>query len=258
MRRVLTGDPARLSALPNWSVIPRRTRWTTFGDTRPEDAHRRELGHTMALLGRAPEVQPVEAERCVHVVHDHLGQLATRDSLHDLTDQPAVGQGVVSTLRARLVGGRFGGEGLDHVVPVEHVVRAVDHAAQTVEPGGVAQHMADGDVLLAVLGELGPVRRHAFVVVDETRFGLEVEGDRRHTLRRAEAHRQRVGFPRITVRRSHTAPQVDDPLTAMEDRDGRAAVGARELVAERLRNRVEPWSDIAFHGFTVTRRRPTA
>ena len=107
------------------------------------------------------------------------------------------------------------GESLHHVVPVEHVMRALDHAAQPVEPGRVAEDVADGDVLLAVLRELGPTRRDPLVVVHQSRLGLQVERGRGHPLCGAEAHRQRVRLPRIAVIRTGATPQIHHHFTAM-------------------------------------------
>ena len=193
----------------------------------------------MTLVRGTPEVQPVQPQWHIHVTSDHVGERQTRHPPHDFADQPPVGQCVIAALGSRFVGRRFCRDRGDHVFPVEHVVRAVDDAAEPVKPCGVAQHVADGDVLLAVLRELRPVGGHSLVVVHQPRLGLEMQCCGRHPLGRAEAHRQRVGFPRIAFWRPQATPQVDHRFAAVEDGHGRAAVGAFELAGKGLLDRSE-------------------
>ena len=110
--------------------------------------------------------------------------------------------------------------------------------------------------LLAVLGELGPVRRDPLVVVDQARLGLQVECGRgtpfvvlKHIASVSASH----GSP-SSVR--HAAPQVDHRFAVVEDGDGRAAVGAFELSTERLLDRGEVAVREAFHATQDRRLAP--
>ena len=87
----------------------------------------------MPLVRRAAQVQTVEVQRGRDVLGDDLGQRPARDPAHDLADQPPVGQGVVAGAGAGLVGRLLPGQGVHHVLPVEHVVGALDDAADAVQ-----------------------------------------------------------------------------------------------------------------------------
>ena len=76
----------------------------------------------MAFRGRTAEVETVEAERFGDLaLYESLERLS-RHSPHDFAHQPAIGESVVSVLRTRLIRWRGPGQGVDHRVPVEHLV----------------------------------------------------------------------------------------------------------------------------------------
>nr|WP_252973968.1 hypothetical protein [Janibacter melonis] len=88
--------------------------------------------------------------------------------------------------------------------------------------------MAHEDALLAVRGELGPVRRDRRVEVDETALDEQEDGERRDLLRRRPHVDDRVPLPRpgagdIGV----PAPDIDEGLAIEVDADRGAELLAR-------------------------------
>src|ERR1019366_9813899 len=110
--------------------------------------------------------------------------------------------------------------------------------AHPVQASGVREHVAHGDALLAALRELRPVRRYRRVVVDLPLVGQQVQRRRGDSLRRAEAHPDRVALPRLILG-TPPAPQVNDELTAVVDPDGCAARGTPQLPPEQARDVLE-------------------
>ncbi len=89
-----------------------------------------------------------------------------------------------------------------------------------VQAGLVAHRLGDGDALLAVLAEGGPVLRHRGVVVDQAAVGLDVQGGGGDALRGREAGEEGVGLdgPRV-LRAEVPGPGVDKELAAAVSRD---------------------------------------
>ncbi len=205
--------------------------------------------------GTAQE-QPVEAQRLGKVVRHHVGQRPTGHPADDLADQPAVSDGVVAGLRAGLVGRSLPGQGVDHVVPIQNVVGILDDAAKSMQAGGVAEHVTDGQVLLSVLRELGPVGGHRRVVVHPTGVGLQVQGRRGDPLGGAEAHRHGVGLPRVAVVGAQPAPQVHHQFAPVIDGQRGPARGTPELIPECLGDVDEAGVGVSLHpGNSATIRR---
>ena len=123
----------------------------------------------LALIGRRADRHAVEPERLHDLGFDRVVHRRPGDAPDHLADEEAVRDAVVAVARAGLVARRLGREPGAHEIPVEHLVRVGDHAAQLVQPGGVVEELADGDALLARRRELRPVRRDRLVVVDQAR-----------------------------------------------------------------------------------------
>ena len=130
-----------------------------------------------------------------------------RHALDDLAHQVAVGQPVIARARPRLVDGRRALDGVDHVLPVEHALGAVDHLPDVVEARLVRQDVAHGDALLPCLRELGPVvarpARRSRASPRSTRTCSDGRGD---PLRGREARRHRVALPRACPPRRDSRP----------------------------------------------------
>jgi hypothetical protein len=106
--------------------------------------------------------------------------------------------------------------------------------------------VAHGDALFAAVRELRPVRRYRRVVVDLPPVGQQVQRRRSDSLRRAEAHRDRVTLPRLILG-TPPAPQVNDELAAVVDPDGCAARRAPQLPPEQARDVLEAGVYSAIH-----------
>jgi hypothetical protein len=100
----------------------------------------------------------------------------------------------------------------------------------------VPEELANGDGMLAVLRELGPVPRDRRVVVEPPACVGNGERHRREPLGRRKDDDHRVLVPRVVAfRRAATAPQVDDLLAAPIGSDGRTYFAALAEVARELR-----------------------
>ena len=118
-------------------------------------------------------------------------------------------------------------------MPVGHRAGLTQVRARVGHTGAVPQHMADGDLPLAVVRELGPVRRHRIVQVEQTGLDELVDHDRDVRLARGEEPEQRV-------RRTAEAP-VDHHLPVAEDTQlGDRATGLDQLDRLTQAGRVQP------------------
>ncbi|UVF78677.1 hypothetical protein NWF22_02030 [Gordonia mangrovi] len=115
----------------------------------------------------------------------------------------------------------------------------IDDAAEAMQAGGVAQDLPDGDVGLAVLRELRPVRGDPLVIVEFTAVGEHMRARRGDTLGGGEAHGQRVTLPAVALRRPGPTPQVDDQSATVVDGHGGTAVGMGDLLAEDVGHLIE-------------------
>ena len=123
---------------------------------------------------------------------------------------------MVANRRPRRIRGLGPGQGVGHVLPVEHPVRAIDDRAEPVQPGRMAEHVTDRDPRLAVLGELGPVGGDRLVVIDQPAIGEHVGGGGHHALGRAEAHRERVARPWCAPVVALAAPEIHDEFAVVD------------------------------------------
>ena len=108
------------------------------------------------------------------------------------------------------------------------------------QPGGVGEQVANRHELLAAGRELRPVRGHRLVVADQAAVGEAVHRGGHDAFRRREAHRHRVGLPRIARRVARAGPRVDHQLAAVVHGDrGAAAPLVSRDAAERLGDATE-------------------
>jgi hypothetical protein len=191
-----------------------------------------QLGGAMELIGRDPDVHAVEFEGLHQLLLHQVGEGLAAHSLQDLSHQISVRESVVPGPLTRRVHRLGLLDGVDHVVPVEHPLRTVDHLADVVEPRLVRQHVADGDPFFARLCELRPVGRNPLVVVDEPPVHHDVHQRRGHTLRGGEARRHGVGFPGVALRVARAAPQVDHAFAAVVDAQRGSAGRGGQLLSE--------------------------
>ena len=135
-----------------------------------------------------------------------LGQLGADEIAHALPGdgagqaggEPAVGDGVVGGA----AGGPLGGCGREpalHADVIEELVGVVRDGLHVVEPGSVAEQLADRDPVLAGGGELGPVAGNGQVVVDQAAVGEPVDHHRGESLGRGEAEGLGLGAPGALV-----------------------------------------------------------
>src|SRR6266508_4063764 len=163
----------------------------------------------LVLLGQPdPEVQP---ERSGHLVPEVRAERAAAHPPDHLADQEAEGQPVVAVTGTRTPERFLTSQRVDHELPV------VEAAGRQGFPDGrqprlVAQQVADQDAVLAVLGELRPVRRDR---------SIDIELAARREQVRAQRHRALGGRPYVAdrvlgpwlVRPGGPAPQIDHCLS---------------------------------------------
>ena len=146
------------------------------------------------------------------------------DAAHQLTRQPAVGECVVAVRGARFPQRRLFGETAGDRGPVERV-RKRDRRVDAEEAGLVREQLGDGDIALSSRRELGPVRRHLLVVVEQPAVHAHADGDCRDTFRGGEHELQRVVRVRGHARTvEEPAPQVHDQLAAVVHGNARAHI----------------------------------
>ena len=112
------------------------------------------------------------------------------------------------------------------------VERGVDGA----QSGLVREHLAHGDALLALGGELGPVLGQRGVVVEQPPGVRKRHGDRRHPLGRREHVDEGVLLPRERgCGVAHASPEVDHEFTGNDHRACGADLAALvDVACERL------------------------
>src|SRR6185369_17715885 len=106
----------------------------------------------------------------------------------------------------------------------------------------------DGDRLLPLLGELGPVGADALLVIEPAAGMGDRESHRRQALGCRIDDDHRVFQPRLAGRLvSHAAPQVDDLLPALIDATGAAQfMPPREIPGERVAHGFEAGAYMTF------------
>ena len=176
-------------------------------------------------------MQAVGVEGTVHLFADQFPHALARHRASQPRQEPSVCQRVVRGPPAQMVDRRRG-QPLLHQLMVQQFV--LPDALQVRQPRSVAQHVADGDGVLAVGGELGPVRRDGLVVGQHAAIDKPVNDGRRYSFRRGEHHRAGVGGPELFTRAvGPTRPDVDDRPPVDEDRERAAAEpSAREQTCE--------------------------
>ena len=133
------------------------------------------------LFGFGQPDEEVGAEDVGDLALEELSDGRAGDSSHDLADEEALGDGVIARQRAIVPPRLLGGEQRRGEVPIGQVLGR-DRLLPARESGAVVHEVAHLDGLLAVGGELGPVRGDGRVEVefaaveehqgDEERHGL--------------------------------------------------------------------------------------
>ena len=122
-------------------------------------------------------------------------------------------------------------------------MRIADQVADVVQPGLHRHELANRDSLLAIGGELGPVRPDRCVVVQLTSISEHVQHGRRHALGRRPGHGHGVAFPRQpTGRVAIPGPHVEH-RTAVEIHAQCATTGRQRRPASECRDFFETLSD---------------
>ena len=194
------------------------------------------------VVGRA-EVD-LEAERRGDLLAEEAPERAAVrvHAAHQLALVPAEAHAVVAVaLPRRPRGALLRDRGRQPVeVPQDARVEALVHHRQA---GLVPEQLADGDLALARLRELGPVRRYALVVVEPAARVGQRERHRREPLRGRVHEHERVLLPRRPVARvADAAPEVHHLLAAHVRGDRPAELAAlvevpRELALDLLEAR---------------------
>ncbi len=152
------------------------------------------------------------------------------------------------------------GEECGHLVPVEEVLRAGGERPDIVQCRLVVEELTQRDRLLARSRELGPVRRHRYVVVEQSTIDEPVHDRRHDPLRGGEAHRHGVARPRIACCIASAGPGVDHELAVVVDGDSHPAASRllRHQLLHLLGDRGEVGMYETFHASFLSARRPGA
>ena len=163
-------------------------------------------------------VDAVQSEGRADLVLDELVDGPSVRAPDDLAEDPAEGVGVVARAGPRLPEGLEGGNGVAHVVPVGHELGgdAVGHLG---DAGAVGERVADGGVLLAALGELGPPGGDGLVVGDDAAVHQHVDRGCGHALGARERREEGAaidGAAGFDV--GQAGPGIDDELAVVVGR----------------------------------------
>jgi hypothetical protein len=153
-------------------------------------------------------------------------------------------------LPCRLLTGEHDRESVEvgHNAPIDGLIKRE-------QPGLVSQQMPDGQALLALLRELGPVPAYALVVVEPA---AGMSDGHRHCGQplggRVDDHHA-VPLPRVACPFvPDPAPQVDDLRSAVVSAAGAAQlVSSGEVLHERVAHGLEAATDMAFNRHKVRR-----
>ena len=113
----------------------------------------------------------------------------------------------------------------------------------------MCEQLPDGDARLPVLGELGPVGRHPFLVVEPSAGMGDSQRHRGQPFRGRVDDDHRVPLPQLTCFLvPDAAPEVDDPhATAIGAARTAQLIAANEVLDECLAHGFEAWADVAIN-----------
>jgi hypothetical protein len=194
---------------------------------------RQQGGHAVVLGIWQPDPQ-IQSEGLRHLGAPEVADRRAADPPDHLPHQEPEGERVVAVPGARLPERGLGGQPRAHVVPVVEPARRKG-LAQGRQPGLVVQQVAHEDPLLAVGGELWPVRRHGGIEVELPGGRQQVGAQGGGALGGGHGHAQRVLLPGpAALGVGGAAPQVDDRLAGDGDGHRRPHLAALGEVALEL------------------------
>ena len=202
---------------------------------------RDDVGHA-AVLARRQADEEVGAERLGHLAGEPGADAVAGDATDDLADEVALRQRVVPRAGAGLPPRRLRSQPGDAELPVSQVLGG-ERLFPATQPRRVPHDVPDLDPLLAVGGELGPVRGDGRMEVEFLPV-VQHEGDEEgHGLGGGPDVRDGVALPgsRLLLV-GPAAPDVDDRLPVQEDGDrGTEVRPCLELVGQRGADGFEAW-----------------
>jgi hypothetical protein len=183
----------------------------------------------------------VRLQRLGDLLAKEGSQRGAGEPAHDLADQIALSDRVVTGPRTGRPEGRLGGEKARHLLPVVEVLVA-DRFLPPRQSRSVAHQVADLDVRLAVGGELRPVAGDRGVEIELAAISQNESAKRRHRLGRRIDVDDHILLPGSALRGvGKAAPKVDDrlPFQGRAER-GADVCSAGEIVLEHRAGRGEP------------------
>ena len=126
---------------------------------------------------------------------------------------------------------------------------AINGFVESEQTSLVREELAHGDRLLAVLRELGPVRRDPLVVIQPAARVGDREGHRRQALGGRVDDDHRVALPRVARHLvPNTAPEIDDFLAALVGAAGATQLAASsEVLLEHVAHGLKTATDVSFN-----------
>jgi hypothetical protein len=133
---------------------------------------------------------------------------------------------VVDEARPRVVLASLAGETAGKALRVEEVVRP-DESVDGGQPSAMRGELGDGDLALAVGGELRPIASDRLVELERSSIGKHQQAQRDEALGSREDDLNSVGRPGPSRRAvGDASPQIDDKLTVQACREGGANLAA--------------------------------
>ena len=203
---------------------------------------------TRRMQGRRESDEEIGFERRRDLLLQELADAAAAAGApHDLAGEVAVRDRVIGSLLSRHPAGLLSCQRRTARVPVVEVLE-LRGLLERRQSRLVREHLRDGDVLLAVLRELGPHARDGVVVAQHAAVDEHGNANRDYALGRRVHVEQRVLAPRLRAASIHVSgPQVDDAALAMEHAERRAdfatVIVALEVRREALADGLEAGRD---------------
>ena len=193
-------------------------------------------GATFGIVFGQADVD-VLAERCRDLVLKELSEAAMPriDAPQQLAFVEPEREGVIGLTRAGLPRRLLTGEHHREAIEIrDHA--PIDGLVEREQPRLVGEQLANGDLLFAVLRELGPVRGDPLFVVEPAARVGDGQGHRGQALGGRVDEHHRVPLPRLArLLVPDPAPEVDDLLAVVV-----GAAGAAQLIRVERSSRQTP------------------
>ena len=156
-----------------------------------------ETGNTVEVLGINAHMH-LKVVGLGNALANKGAGVAAVGPANQLANNPAIGRSAVTDVGTRFPPQGLGRHDVGHCIPVVHDGRATGQS-QRRDTGGMAQHLAQGDVLLAALGKFRPIMGNGLVQLQLALFHQHQRRDGGEGFDAAIGVNQRVMMPGLVA-----------------------------------------------------------